>query len=70
MTPIAFARSEGRVLVTNDKHFLALVRSDSNHPGLAFCHLTRMSIGQIIDGLLLIYEVLAPGDMIGRVEYL
>ncbi len=69
-THLSFAKREGRVLVTNDKHFLRIARRDHGHPGIAFCHLTRMSLGQIIDGLLLIYEVLAPPDMVGHVEYL
>lgn len=66
---LAFVRSERRVLVTGDTDFLRLARQDRDHPGIAFCRRTHLSIGQIIDGLLLIYEVLTPAEMVGRVEF-
>lgn len=41
-----------------------------DHPGIIYCEKTARSIGEIIRGLILIYEVLAPEDMRGKVEFL
>jgi len=41
-----------------------------NHPGVCFSGLGRRAIGQIIDMLVLLYEVYAAEDMAGRIEYL
>jgi predicted nuclease of predicted toxin-antitoxin system len=65
-----YARREGRVLVTHDADFLRLVDRTHDHPGVAYCGPTARSIGEIIRGLFLLYEVLRPDDMIGRVEFL
>ena len=65
-----YARREGRVLVTHDADFLRLVNRTRDHPGVAYCEPTARSIGEIIRGLLLLYEVLRPDDMAGRVEFL
>jgi predicted nuclease of predicted toxin-antitoxin system len=67
---LAFASREGRVLVTHDDDFLKLAIINQNHSGIAYCHQTKRSVGQIIETLLLIYEVYTPEDMIGRVEFL
>ena len=65
-----FIRREGRVVVTHDADFLRRASHDSNHPGIAYCRMGTRSVGQIIRTLVLIYEVLTPKDMAGRVEYL
>jgi predicted nuclease of predicted toxin-antitoxin system len=67
---LAFVRQEGRVLVTHDADFLRFADRSSDHPGIAYCHKTARSIGDIIRNLILIYEVLAPEEIVGRVEYL
>ena len=65
----ALAQTQRRVIVTNDKGFLAIAAKNPNHAGLAFAA-RPLSIGTIIAGLLLIHQVYEPADMIGRVEYL
>jgi len=66
---LAFARREGRVLVTDDADFLRFASHGQDHAGIAFCRRSRLSVGQIIRGLLLIHEVLSPSEMVGRVEF-
>jgi predicted nuclease of predicted toxin-antitoxin system len=67
---LAFATQKGRVLVTHDDDFLKLAIFNKNHSGIAYCHQNKLSIGQIIETLVLMYEVYTPEDMIGRVEFL
>ena len=67
---LAFARREGRVLVTHDTDFLRFASRTIDHPGIVYCHKTARSVGEIVRGLILIYEVLTPDEMAGRVEYL
>jgi hypothetical protein len=59
-----------RVLVTHDGDFLRLHRTRIPHAGIAFSEQGTRSIGQMISGLVLIHDVLEPGDMAGRVEFL
>jgi predicted nuclease of predicted toxin-antitoxin system len=66
---LAFARSERRVLVTHDADFLRMAAATSDHAGIAYCGKTARSLGEIIRSLVLIYEVLTPDEMRGRVEY-
>ena len=63
-------RSEGRVIVTHDADFLRRASRDTDHPGVAYCHMGTRSMGQIIRTLILIWEVLTPEEMRGRVEFL
>lgn len=67
---LAFAKSEGRVLVTHDDDFLRLAAGEQEHPGIAYCHLEARSVGEMIQGLRLIYEVLSPEEMREHIEYL
>jgi len=67
---LEFIRSEGRVLVTHDTDFLRIASHTDDYPGMAFSHKDTVSTGQIIRALVLIYEVLDPEEMVGRVEFL
>ena len=67
---MAYVVRECRVLITHDADFLRLTAEHRDHPGIAFCDRSKRSVGDIIRSLLLIYEVLAPGEMVGRVEFL
>ena len=67
---IAFALQEQRVIVTHDADFLRFASRSTDHPGIAFCDKLARSLGDIIRGLILIYEVLTPEELAGRVEYL
>lgn len=62
-----FIRRERRVMVTRDRDFLRLAAQSIEHPGIVYC--TTHSIGEIVRGLMLIYEVLSPEELRGQVEY-
>lgn len=68
-TQLQFAVAHGRVIVTHDQDLLALSASQP-HCGIAYCDMNTRSTGQIINSLILIYEVLTPEEMKGRIEYL
>ena len=63
------ARAEGRVVFTQDEDFLRLHAAGVEHAGIAYVP-QGASIGDMIRGLMLISQVLEPGDMKGHVEYL
>src|SRR3977135_3019975 len=66
---LRFARNEGRVIVTRDQDFLRIARGSLGHSGIVF-YTANQSIREIIEGLILIYEVMLPSEMAGGVEYL
>lgn len=66
---LQFARAEARVIVTRDQDFLRVAGSTLDHSGIVF-YTGNQSIREIIEGLILIYEVMLPDEMAGRVEYL
>lgn len=66
---LRFARAEGRVIVTRDQDFLRFAGGALDHAGIVF-YTANQSIREIIEGLILIYEVMLPDEMAGRVEYL
>lgn len=66
---LALATKESWVIVTKDNDFLLLHAQNVPHSGIVF--VTRpLGIGEFINGLLLIYEVLEKKDMEGHVEFL
>jgi predicted nuclease of predicted toxin-antitoxin system len=67
---LSHAYAAGRVFVTHDPDLLRLHRQRHQHAGIAYCEQGTRSIGQIVAGLVLIYEVLEPSEMLGRVEFL
>jgi uncharacterized protein with PIN domain len=66
---LARARSEGRVLFTQDDDFLRLHTADFDHIGIVYAP-QGTSISAIIRGLTLIHQVLDVEDMNGHIEYL
>jgi predicted nuclease of predicted toxin-antitoxin system len=68
-THLQFARAEGRIIVTRDQDFFRFASGTLNHSGIAF-YTANQSIREIIEGLILIYEVMAPKEMAGRVDYI
>jgi predicted nuclease of predicted toxin-antitoxin system len=66
----AYALGEGRVIFTQDEGFLAIQASGPPHAGIAFCKKDTRSIGDMIRGLTLIWEVYEPDEIAGKVEYL
>jgi predicted nuclease of predicted toxin-antitoxin system len=69
-TQIAYAVATGRMIFSQDDDFLVLAASGVEHPGIAYCRQNTRSIGEIIHGLQLIWEVLEPDEVRNRVEYL
>ena len=66
---LAFALAEGRVVFTQDDDFLRLASSGKTHAGIVYAP-QHKPIGDIIQGLMLIFQVLEAEDMAGNVEYL
>ena len=67
---LEFIRLEKRVIFTQDDDFLKIAAETYNHPGIIYCHQGTRSIGQIVESLVLIYEVYSSEDMKGRVEFI
>jgi hypothetical protein len=61
---------EQRVFVTNDAGFLVRNAQGQEHFGLVYYPSGSRSIGEVVTFLVLIYELLTPEEMVGRVEYL
>lgn len=66
---LAWALAQDRVVFTHDKDFLRLAAAEVEHAGIVYAS-RPLSIGQVVQGLLLVYQVLGPEDMRGHVEYL
>jgi predicted nuclease of predicted toxin-antitoxin system len=66
----AFALSEGRVIFTQDRDFLRLHAHGTSHLGITYCDKDTLGVGEIINGLVLIWEIYDPEEMIGRIEFL
>jgi len=65
-----FVRREQRVLVTHDSDFLRIASEMHNHPGIVYCAKNARSMGEIIRSLILIFEILSPEEIEGKVEYI
>ena len=65
-----YIRHEQRVFVTSDAGFLARSAEGQPHYGIVYYPPNTRSIGQVVTYLMLMYEILTPEEMIGRVEYL
>jgi predicted nuclease of predicted toxin-antitoxin system len=67
---VEFAQQQGRVIFTQDADFLRLHRAGVSHSGITYCVQGSRSVGEIIRGLVLIWELLEPEEMMGKVEFL
>jgi predicted nuclease of predicted toxin-antitoxin system len=67
---LAFCQAENRVLFTQDHDFLRVHASGTANPGIVYCGKESRSIGEIIQGLVLIWEIMDPAEMANRVEFL
>ena len=67
---LKFALSQERVIFTQDADFLRLHQAGADHAGIAYCQQGSRSIGEILRGLILIWELLEPEDIRGRVEFI
>jgi predicted nuclease of predicted toxin-antitoxin system len=67
---LSFANADQRVIVTSDSDFLRLHSVGCPHPGIVYGHQQSRSVGDILRGLELIWEILEPEDIRGRIEFL
>jgi predicted nuclease of predicted toxin-antitoxin system len=67
---VSFALAEGGVIFTEDDDYFALNARGVPHAGITYCHQQTRSIGEIINSLVLIWEVYDSPDMANRIEYL
>ena len=67
---LKFALSQKRVIFTQDTDFLRMHQAGITHAGIIYCSQGSKSIGEVIRGLVLIWELLEPNDMLGKVEFL
>jgi predicted nuclease of predicted toxin-antitoxin system len=67
---LRYIQESGRVIFTQDRDFLIIASQRCDHPGIAFCQKEMRSVGEVIAALVLMYEVLTPADMLGKVEFL
>ena len=65
----AFAREEGRAIVTHDDDFLRLASESPRHTGVVYLP-QRQGIGETVRGLTLIAEVVGSEGMRDHVEFL
>jgi hypothetical protein len=66
---LAFARAERRVFFTHDDDFLRLAATGVPHAGIVYAP-RRMTVGEAIRGLLLIYQHLDTECMVNAVQFL
>ena len=66
----AFATREGRVLVTFDDDFLRLDASGIPHTGVVFSQTGRRTVGELIESLMLIANVIEPNEMKNHIEFI
>lgn len=66
---LAFALAEERVIVTRDQDSVRVASRVANHSGVAF-YIANQSLREIIEGLILIHEVMLPSEIVAHVEYL
>jgi predicted nuclease of predicted toxin-antitoxin system len=66
---MAFALEQGRVIFTHDDDFLKLAMTMSEHAGVVYGS-QKLSVGEVIRGLMLIFEVLELEEMRNQVEFL
>lgn len=66
---LIFALAEGRVFFTQDDDFLRLAAAGKAHVGIVYAP-QQTPISKIIQGLVLIYQVLDAEEMVGNIEYL
>jgi predicted nuclease of predicted toxin-antitoxin system len=67
---LAFAAREGRVLVTFDDDFLRLDATGVTHLGIVFSQTGRHTVGELIESLMLIANVINPGEMKNHIEFI
>jgi hypothetical protein len=55
--------------VTHDDDLSHWHNRGAPHAGIAFCHLTKRTLGQFVEMLMLMPELVAAGEAIGQVQF-
>lgn len=67
------ATNLGRIVVTQDQDFLAIAQWNSDeeqpHPGLVFCHSSKMALSKLADDLDLIAQAMSPDEFISTIVW-
>lgn len=66
---LAFARSQGRVILTQDGDFLRLHATGAEHAGIVYAPQGR-AVGDIIRGVMLVHGILHAEEILGHVEFI
>lgn len=66
----AYIQQESRIIVTHDDDFLRIASIRDDLPGIVYCRKDARSMGEIVEQLILIYEILSPNEMKGQVQFL
>src|SRR6476646_2299879 len=66
---IEYAVREGRVIVTQDKHFLVAARAGIHHLGIIYCKQQSRSIGEMIEFIVLVDACSSSEEMVDHVEF-
>lgn len=69
MAHIEYSRRTGRIIFTEDEDYLVLSKSGVEHCGIVYCHPSTLTIGQIIEYLVLIDACMAEEDMRNHIEF-
>ena len=67
---LAYANSQGRVVFSEDADFLILAHLGLEHAGIVYCRQNSRTIGEIISGLELVWELCEPDEMHNHIEFL
>jgi predicted nuclease of predicted toxin-antitoxin system len=67
---LEFAISQNRVIFTQDTDFLRLHHAGFSHPGIVYCSQKSKSIGESLQELILVWEIIDAEEMHNRLEYL
>ena len=66
---LKFAAESGRVIFTQDADFLRLHAAGFYHKGIAYAS-QQTPVGYIVRGLMLIFDLFSPEEMVNHVEFL
>lgn len=67
---LAYAWSQGRVIVTQDADFLRLHAAGARHAGIVYCAAQVRSLGEQVRLLIQIWELFDPAQLRGHVEFM
>jgi hypothetical protein len=67
---LAFAHTQGRVILTHDSDYVKLHRNGVGHSGILYCLQRRRSIGELVRLLTLAWDSSEPSDYHNQLKYL